>query len=311
MSLASSLIDLKAELSKKREESKSNRSFQVNLKGGYKWKLLAEKLETKNKVKQLKAKKEKTTNEDEKRAIDEEIEKELQASKRALERKTAIYEAKMNKAMEGVFQDSDDEPEDEDQRCLVNFDGKAMEQIKIRNEERRKAEERLRGYKRKDEEENDDGDWVEFTDSLGRTRRCLREDLKYFVDANRNLGHAESNEAKKFKYLDNSSDKEESKPETKEEGPIHYADVRFNEAREHGVGFYQLSGDSEERRKQMEQLDQLHEQLLKEKELKTKEKEKKSNAMEERLARIAARRGLPFKAKSSKKDETSSTEESD
>uniref|UniRef100_T1JQ19 Uncharacterized protein n=1 Tax=Tetranychus urticae TaxID=32264 RepID=T1JQ19_TETUR len=35
MSLASSLIDLKAELSKKRGESKSNRSFQVDLKGGH------------------------------------------------------------------------------------------------------------------------------------------------------------------------------------------------------------------------------------------------------------------------------------
>ncbi|XP_053202782.1 coiled-coil domain-containing protein 174-like [Panonychus citri] len=318
MSLATSLIDLKAELLKKREESKSDRDPQVNVKGGQKWKLLADKIDVKNKVKQLKARKERTSDEDERKIIDEEIEKQLRLSREALERKAAIYEARMGKAMEGIFQDSDEESEDEDKRCLINFDGKALEQIKIRNEERRQAESRLRGYKRKEDEE-DSEDWVEFTDSLGRTRRCLRKDLKFFVDADKHLEKDEklepqSSGLKKFKLIDSDEDDEDNYREeekSNEQGPVHYTDVRYNEVRDHGVGFYKLSGESEERTKQLDQLNQLREQTIEQIKVKAKEKEKKSIAIEQRLARIAARRGIKFKSKSSTNSNEQNTNNDD
>lgn len=66
---------------------------------------------------------------------------------------------------------------------LVNFERKAFE-------ERRKSDD-------SDQESDhdvpsasshaDDGDWVEYTDVLGRTRKCLRQDLPNFVAADEKL----------------------------------------------------------------------------------------------------------------------------
>ncbi|KAH7938073.1 hypothetical protein HPB49_019643 [Dermacentor silvarum] len=55
---------------------------------------------------------------------------------------------------------------------------------------------------------------------------------------------------------------------------LHYGDVRFQEAREHGVGFYDLSGDSSERQKQLDMLNKLRDQVT-------------------RLARIRQKKNIP------------------
>lgn len=39
----------------------------------------------------------------------------------------------------------------------------------------------------KEEEEEEEGDWVVYVDSLGRSRRCLREDLEEMKSRDRDL----------------------------------------------------------------------------------------------------------------------------
>ena len=73
------------------------------------------------------------------------------------------------------------------------------------------------------------------------------------------------------------------------------SNVQFNEIRDHGVGYYQLSGQSEERAKQLNELNELRKKTIQQIKVKAKEKEKKSIAIDQRLARIAARRGIQFK----------------
>lgn len=44
-------------------------------------------------------------------------------------------------------------------------------------------------------------------------------------------------------------------------GPIHYQSVQEGEIRNHGVGYYQFSGQEEQRKKQMEMLDKLRDEV--------------------------------------------------
>lgn len=70
-------------------------------------------------------------------------------------------------------------------RSLVNFTQKAIDDIKERNTRG------PRRISREDHEDDDDGydknfkedeeEWTEFTDALGRTRRCLKSDLPSFL----------------------------------------------------------------------------------------------------------------------------------
>ncbi|XP_074593494.1 coiled-coil domain-containing protein 174 isoform X2 [Brevipalpus obovatus] len=305
MNYTSSLIDLKAELSKKREEAQKAPQKTVNFReGGYKWKYLAQKLDYRRKITQLTRKCEKAGNEIEKRAAEEGLEKAIRESKEALERKVKIYEQKMDKAMQGFFQDSDEEAGDEEDECLVNFDAKALEKCKLLNQKRREALSKSQEcFKPKDDSQHDsddhgddDDEWTEFTDSLGRTRKCLKADLHLFIKADEDLTRSQSPSAKRFRSEDSSStaynDWKETIPPSEPQGPIHYQNIRFDEVRDHGVGFYQFSKDAEQRKKQMEELKELREQTIKQQEMKIKMDEKKSQLVQQRLARIAARRGI-------------------
>lgn len=48
----------------------------------------------------------------------------------------------------------------------------------------------------------------------------------------------------------------------KERTSIHYQDILFDEARQHGVGFYEFSTDHEEREKQQEALNKIRDETL-------------------------------------------------
>lgn len=291
-----SLVDLKAILSEKKKEAARLFGEQnVKLKGGgNKWKSLAKQLELKNKVKELRLNSEKEVDKEKKKEIEEEIERALRLSREMLEKKSKLYEEKMNKALNGIFE-SDEEDEcqdlDEDKEGLVNFDQKALMEIrKIRAQE---TEQRLREEKRKLSDEEDDNDWVEFTDSLQRTRKCLRKDLKYYMEQDYNMcKKLNLNANKNLKEEFNKEDGSNEEDLGYEDGSIHYQKVRNNEVRDHGVGYYQFSVDKEERRIQMEELTKLREQTEKQRALKLKMKEKKQNLLNQRLAKIAARRGI-------------------
>lgn len=135
----------------------------------------------------------------------------------------------------------------------------------------------------------DDERWVEYTDCLGRTRKCLKKDLEFFKKKDNELAREsavkEEGERERsatpemerkpkitgLSYLHPNPNflppiDRESKLETMrqnwekkemenvERDEIHYQDVLFDEARSHGIGYYQFSQDEDERAKQQEQL---------------------------------------------------------
>lgn len=179
--------------------------------------------------------------------VDPEEVAQLKKSQDALVAKSKLYEDLMKgkQVLEG-------------KQVLVNFD------------EKRKEEE-------SGDEESDDDDWTEFTDALGRTRKCLKEDLKYYQDQNKHLEKLTqaANTCQPKPEADNkapagfsaellSSDMkrellrkqwEEEEQELAGKSDIHYQDILFSEARQHGVGFFRFSSDEATRAAQLSDLE--------------------------------------------------------
>lgn len=226
--------------------------------------------------------------EKEKRA-DEDYEM-LAKSKKILEAKAKLYDKMTNS---GGSLNSDD-------TCLVRFNQKKQEErqpVESSSSESEDEKEDRRG-----DSDNDDDKWTEYTDCLGRTRRCLKEDLDFFKKKDRDLADAAnsrtapSEEKETPWFVDNkgissadlplykptkdddvmsmiskSSKMEEMRVqwEQKEQDNlnrenIHYQDVLFDEARTHGVGYYAFSVDASERLKQQKILEEQREKTLEE-----------------------------------------------
>uniref|UniRef100_A0A2K6VB23 CCDC174 alpha/beta GRSR domain-containing protein n=1 Tax=Anopheles darlingi TaxID=43151 RepID=A0A2K6VB23_ANODA len=193
----------------------------------------------------------------------------------------------------------------------------------------------------------DDG-WVEYVDCLGRTRKCLKEELELCLERDKALAKAmEPREGQRREDLEKaaqemaSNDVQETRTQHSEQsdeeeegeiiGPmpsmaisdanlgaefremreqwqkqedanlqkdsIHYQDVLFDEAREHGVGYYAFSTDQEERARQREELDSIRDATVEAQ----KERERLRIARDKMIAdrvkaakaRQRARQGLP------------------
>lgn len=103
-------------------------------------------------------------------------------------------------------------------------------------------------------------------------------------------------------------EKEEEEAMNKPVGPLHYQDIRFDEIRTHGVGYYQFSTNEEERQEQMKALDKLREQTLEQRVRAQKLKDKRKAALDARLAKVRERKLKKLKASDELSAET--TEES-
>ncbi|CAB1457331.1 unnamed protein product [Pleuronectes platessa] len=233
---ASSLVDLKAELYRKQEQFKQEKLGQDNTGAGSK---------SKSNVK--------------KPNLDEE-QKTLDTSRRRLEEKAKLYE-QMTK---GDFPDEETEG-----LFLVDFTQKIIDQ---------KRETFAQWNREKDEEEdistpipapeNPDEEWVDFVDAWGRSRRCMKKDLPDFKNMDHDLkGKGKSSSEKTLLSEDMRRELQRQEWEREEEeamkrpiGPIHYEDIRAQEARELGVGYFAFSQDREHRRKQRDTLDMLRDQ---------------------------------------------------
>ncbi|KAJ8678481.1 hypothetical protein QAD02_014268 [Eretmocerus hayati] len=234
----SSLVGLKAELLRKQAEIEKKKSEyeRANLTDEVKFKV--KKLEDEDKKKG--SNKSKASKELE----DSQSKRALEKSKLMLKAKSRLYDelTKTHVNMNPHFLvDFEGKPDDTDVPGVINHE-----------------------YSDSDEE------WVEYTDCLGRTRKCLREDLPRMLE--------EDNGLKKSIKRENDQDCSEVEPEKNEtyvkepeiemmrrkweeqtaklahKTNIHYQDVLFDEARSHGVGYYAFSQDEEERAKQQENL---------------------------------------------------------
>lgn len=219
---------------------------------------------------------------------DEDVEM-LAKSKRVLEAKARLYD---RMTASGGSLNSDD-------RCLVRFNQKKQD------ERTTKPIESSSESSSDDEHDNsfdddDDNKWTEYTDCLGRTRKCLKEDLEFFRKKDQDLEQVAKernpvNNEKPAWFVDtkgiSSSDlplytppvddddtlsmiskstkAEEMRQhwELKEQenvhrDQIHYQDVLFDEARTHGVGYFAFSNDQSERLKQQAELETEREKTL-------------------------------------------------
>ncbi|XP_030358089.1 coiled-coil domain-containing protein 174 [Strigops habroptila] len=146
--------------------------------------------------------------------------------------------------------------------------------------------------------EDPDEEWVDYVDFLGRSRRCMKKDLPGLLKMDQELqgkrlvpdGNTLLSEDMKRELQRQQWEKEEEEALRKPMGPIHYEDIRENEARQLGVGYFAFSRDQELRHKQRATLDMLREQTLDQRTKREQLKEKRKAALDARLSKLRARK---------------------
>ncbi|CAH7169423.1 coiled-coil domain-containing protein 174 [Phodopus roborovskii] len=301
---ASSLVDLKAELFRKQEEFKQEKLLKDSGVFG--------KPKTTNKKPSIWTKQNAGVSSRAEKDAEQKLEeqKTLDKAREKLEEKAKLYE-KMTK---GNF--PDEEVED---MYLVDFTQKIID--------KRKEMEVLgatRDSQNTEEKDDDDEEffekdipppqdpseeWVDYVDSLGRSRRCMRKDLPDLLEMDKNLqGRLFVSPANEKTLLSEDMRKELQRQQWEEEerealkkpmGPIHYEDIRENEARQLGVGYFAFARDKELRNKQMKTLEMLREQTTDQRIKRENIKEKRKAMLEARLAKLRQK-----KIKKSKEDGT-------
>ncbi|XP_037535494.1 coiled-coil domain-containing protein 174 [Nematolebias whitei] len=282
---ASSLVDLKAELYRKQEQFKREKLGQETADDRLKAKSTNKKPNIWSKQNAgVSARAEK----DAEQLSEEKIS--LDASRHKLEEKARLYE-QMTK---GEFPDEETEA-----LYLVDFTQKIID--------KRRGTQPLKEVK--DEEERDrlspvpppqnpDEEWVDYVDALGRSRRCMKKDLPSFQTMDQELkgkGMVMSqktllSEDMRRELQRQEWEREEEEAMKKPVGPIHYEDIRAQEARDLGVGYYAFSQDQEQRRKQRETLDMLRDQTTDQRTKRERLKEKRQSILKARLAKVRQRK---------------------
>ncbi|XP_040446430.1 coiled-coil domain-containing protein 174 [Falco naumanni] len=220
--------------------------------------------------------------------------------RKKLEEKAKLYE-KMTK---GDF--PDEETED---LYLVDFTQKIIDkQHEVQELYQSEAAQKTLEKETDDEEtqpemeipppENPDEEWVDYVDFLGRSRRCMKKDLPGLLKMDQELqgkrqgldGNTLLSEDMRKELQRQQWEKEEEEALRKPMGPIHYEDIRENEARQLGVGYFAFSRDKELRNKQRATLDMLREQTLDQRTKREQLKEKRKAALDARLSKLRARK---------------------
>ncbi|KAJ6635176.1 Coiled-coil domain-containing protein [Pseudolycoriella hygida] len=268
----SSLLSLKAELLRKHEEVSKAKSSHIV--GDF----VPRKVE-KHSEKMTKSKNTTTTANNQSSESYEDSEM-LNHSKKILEAKSKFYD-KMS-AMGGSLNSDDN--------CLVMFNQKKQ----IGEGNSRYESSSSDDSETETNDKGESGEWVEYTDCLGRTRKCLKEDVEFFKKkdgelaetvAERNKSNGISSEPSKWFFdtkgdfklpmqIGDSKDDdtmsmmsksskieeirqnwEKQEAENVTKDYVHYQGVLFDEARTHGVGYYAFSTDESERAKQQKELE--------------------------------------------------------
>jgi len=294
---ATSLADLKAELFRKKGEAVKNkqkgnyRPEKVHDKGGKKTNIwskentgLAARIQ-----KDMEKKKEEERTQERVRMM--------------LERKSRLYDSlKKGKGNSEVAEN-----------FLVNFGGANNDSD---------SEDDARDYPALSEGDQ----WVEYVDALGRTRKCMKKDLPDLQRQDKEMVREDTvepqetgqglrkeepdllSEDMRRDLIRQKWEQQEMENLTKEN--LHYSDVRFDEARAHGAGFYNFSKDEEKRSQEQVTLKKLHEETDEMRKQKEKKAEKRKKEMAERIKKIKAKKrqkqGLPPLS-----DDESDTEDKD
>ncbi|CAI9534718.1 unnamed protein product [Staurois parvus] len=257
---ASSLVDLKAELFRKQEEFKRDK-FSKAADGPSKPKAIPKKPNIWNKQNvgvSARAEKDAEQKAEEDNTLDK--------SRKKLEEKALLYE-KMTK---GDFPD-----EETEELYLVDFAQKIIDKQREvqtlchKEQKTDEGEEDVRAPDMPVPGPKDPGEeWVDYVDSLGRSRRCMKKDLPDLLKMDKDLkGKKAAAQEKTLLSEDMRQEMQRQQWEQEEEeaskrpiGPLHYEDIRDNEARQLGVGYFAFAKDEQNRQKQMETLNMLRDQ---------------------------------------------------
>lgn len=292
----SSLVDLKAELFRKQEEFKKEKLLKD---AG-----IPVKHKATNKKPTIWNKQNKGVLDRSEKDAEQKIEEQqtLDKSRQKLEEKAKLYD-QMTK---GDF--PDEETED---LFLVDFTQKIIDK---QREVQKLCANEAAGKKVEEEDKEEDGlteteipppqdpteEWVDYVDSLGRSRRCMKKDLPHLLQMDKELqGKRMVTEDKTLlsehmrRELQRQQwEKEEEEALKKPMGPIHYEDIRENEARQLGVGYFSFARDQALRKKQMETLEMLRDQTTDQRTKREHLKEKRKAALEARLSKLRAKKRL-------------------
>ncbi|NXO12996.1 CC174 protein, partial [Oriolus oriolus] len=291
---ASSLVDLKAELFRKQEEFKKEKLLKD---AGVFAKPRTSHKKPSIWTKQNTGVVNRAAKDVEQKAEEQDI---LDKSRKKLEEKAKMYE-KMTKR---------DFPDEETEDLyLVDFTQKIIDkqhevQELHQSEAAGKTSERDADEEETQPEadipppEDPDEEWVDYVDFLGRSRRCMMKDLPSLLKMDQELqgkrqepdGNTLLSEDMRRELQRKQWEKEEEEALRKPMGPIHYEDIRENEARQLGVGYFAFSRDQELRHKQRATLDMLREQTLDQRNKREQLKEKRKAALDARLSKLRARK---------------------
>uniref|UniRef100_I3KS79 Coiled-coil domain containing 174 n=1 Tax=Oreochromis niloticus TaxID=8128 RepID=I3KS79_ORENI len=281
---ASSLVDLKAELYRKQEQFKREKLGQETSGAGVKEKSKDKKpniWSKQNAGVSARAAKDAEQLEEERSTID--------TARRKLEEKARLYE-QMTK---GDFPDEETEG-----LFLVDFTQKIIDKKRETLAQKEKEDEERLSSSPVPPPENPDEEWVDFVDALGRSRRCMKKDLPGFKKMDQDLqgkGKASSDKTLLSEDMRRELQRQEWEREEEEAmkrpvGPIHYEDIRQQEARDLGVGYYAFSQDQEQRQKQRETLDMLRDQTTDQRTKRERLKERRQAILQARLAKVRQRK---------------------
>lgn len=297
-----SLGDLKAELLKRKAEAvnKQKNDATNNNKqtgGTSKWQSIANDLQGKTRTSEKKEKRKVKDQPKDAAAI--ELDRQLMLSKASLERKAKLYEKRYEQAKAGISKaqtdnSSDDEDWDNENgpNGLVDF----REKIRLKIE---MPKPRTPSPTPEDLAEEDD--YVEFTDSFGRTRKCLKKNLNYYKKMDAEVGEI----ARETVGPEPAEDDNDSRTweEVKPVGPVRYQELIQNEIRDHGVGFFRFSENEDERKEQLKMLENIHKETVRQRKL---FRIRRRAERTEKRAKQAEEQGVPIE---SIPEEVSSEEE--
>ncbi|XP_074054576.1 coiled-coil domain-containing protein 174 [Macrotis lagotis] len=307
---ASSLVDLKAELFRKQEEFKQEKLLKDAGVPG-KPKATSKKPSIWNKQN---AGVSERAEKDAEQKIEEQ--KTLDKSREKLEEKAKLYE-KMTK---GDFLD-----EETEEMYLVDFTQKIIDKRKEmqalnrskeskENSEREEVEDKALSEADIPPPQDPSEEWVDYVDSLGRSRRCMKKDLPGLLEMDKNLkgklyvsDKTLLSEDMRRELQRQQWEEEEQEALSRPVGPVHYEDIRENEARQLGVGYFAFARDKTLRNKQMETLEMLREQTTDQRTRRENIKEKRKALLDARLAKLKQRKMQ--KGKDNRPEEQNAEEE--
>ncbi|CAK6955613.1 coiled-coil domain-containing protein 174 [Scomber scombrus] len=281
---ASSLVDLKAELYRKQEQFKQEKLGRDTAGAGLKPKVKKPNVWSKqNAGVSARAEKDAEQLSEEQKSID--------TAKRRLEEKAKLYE-QMTK---GDFPDEETEG-----LFLVDFTQKIIDKKReaVAQKEMEREDEERGSSSPVPAPQTPDEEWVDFVDSLGRSRRCMKKDLPDYKKMDQDFkGKGKASAEKTLLSEDMRRELQRQEWEREEEeamkkpvGPIHYEDIRGQEARELGVGYYAFAQDEEQRRKQRDTLDMLRDQTTDQRNKRERLKGKRQAILQARLAKVRQRK---------------------